>query len=295
MKIAFIWYGVRGRIIGVWDDGLHEALRHIGKDHVVRMFEPEETDEILSFNPDVVLYWAASTEQTMPLVTGLPFKKAMLFGGGPIEPHIMDGFDMYFVESRINEEELTELGYPWRRAFGVNERLFTPNPSAQKIYNGALVATFALWKRHDLFAQAVGARGIAVGMMQDHEPQCHMVCRKYGVKVVGESSKEFVNQVINSSHSVINTSSFWGGGQRLTLEAMACNVPPIVMSDSPKNCEFVRESGFGYIVDPNPITIQEAICRAKSEKPTGGRKYIESKWTSHHYADSLMMGISEIL
>jgi len=295
MKIAFIWYGVRGRVIGVWDDGLNEALRHIGKDHLVRMFEPEETDAIKEFNPDVILYWAASHEQTMPIIQDLPYKKALIFGGGPVEPEIMKGFDIYFVESKINEDEFALLGYRWKRAFGVNERLFTPDPNCQKIYNGALVATFALWKRHDLFAQSVGARGIAVGMMQDHEPECHMVCTKYGVKVVGESSKEFVNRVINSSHSVINTSSFWGGGQRLTLEAMACNVPPIVMNDSPKNCEFVEESGFGYIVDPNPLAIQEAIQRAKKERPTGGREYIESKWTSKHYAQSLLDGIQEIL
>ena len=74
MKIAFLWYGVRGRVIGVWDDGLHEALRHIGQEHNLRMFEPEETAAIMDFKPDVVLYWAASTEQTMPLVTALPFK-----------------------------------------------------------------------------------------------------------------------------------------------------------------------------------------------------------------------------
>lgn len=295
LKIAFIWYGVRGRVIGVWDDGLHEALRHIGKIHTVQMFEPEETEAIMAFQPDVVLYWAASTEQTMPLVTALPFKKAMLFGGGPVEPHIMDGFDMYFVESEINEKEFSELGYPWRRAFGINERLFFPDPKAKKIYNGSLIATFALWKRHHLFAEAVGARGIAVGMMQDHEPECHMVCRQYGVQVVGESPKEYVNQVINSSHSVINTAGFWGGGQRLTLEAMACNVPPIVMDDSPKNCEYVQESGFGYIVPPNPLAIREAIDRAKTEKPTGGRAYIESKWTSQHYATALLSGIQEIL
>ena len=81
----------------------------------------------------------------------------------------------------------------------------------------------------------------------------------------------------------------------MTLEAMACNVPPIVMSDSPKNVEYVEESGYGLVVDPNPEAIRDAIDRLKPVKEHSGRKYIESKWTIQHYADALIKGIKEIL
>ena len=96
------------------------------------------------------------------------------------------------------------------------------------------------------------------------------------------------------SRTSVNTASLWGGGQRMTLESMACNILPIVMKDSPKNIEYVEESGFGWVVEPNADAIRNAVEKLKDTKTTMGVDYIMSKWTSKHYADNLRKGIESL-
>ena len=50
-----------------------------------------------------------------------------------------------------------------------------------------------------------------------------------------------------------------------TLEAMACGVPVVCMEDSPKNREYVEESGFGKVVYPNKEEIKRAVEEIKNE------------------------------
>lgn len=298
MKIAFLWQGIREHF-NHWDDGLKAAMRHIEKEHTVRYFEPTDLDLIHEFKPDRILYWEAlctrksfQDSDKFEGVANLPFKKALAFAGGPVEAQWTPGFDLFFVESKINAEEFERLGLSWKTAFGVNDETFKQQKQPKK-FEGILHATFAGWKRHGLFAEALGSQGVAVGRKQVHEPFCYESCEQKGVLVLEEVSSRVVSSLINSSHTVVNTSEFWGGGQRCTLEAMACNVPPIVMADSPKNREYVEESGFGVVVDPNPGAIREGIEIAKQQVMTG-RDYINSKWTAKHYADSLIKGLSEI-
>jgi len=79
---------------------------------------------------------------------------------------------------------------------------------------------------------------------------------------------------------------------------MACGVPVIVMDDSPKNKEYVQESGAGLIVKPEPTTIKRAIEEIKTwddEKRLKGIDYIKGKWTSKEYADNLVKGIKKLI
>jgi hypothetical protein len=78
---------------------------------------------------------------------------------------------------------------------------------------------------------------------------------------------------------------------------MACGVFPIVMEDSPKNIEYVQESGFGAIVKAEPDAIREAVQKVMTDgyDPHEGIKYIQSKWTERHYADALLEGIKSIV
>lgn len=301
MKIAFVWQGFDGRY-GQWKDGLYAAMKLLEQDHEVRYFDFPLTG-IHEFNPDVVLYWEApctlngKNAPNYMEVLDLPFKKALLFAGGPIRPDICFGFDLYFVESRINELEFEDLGLPWKRAFGVNTDIMKPQKQP-KVFNGLLQATFAAWKRHNLFANALGTGGVACGRKQDHEPFCYEVCEQKGVLVLPELQAEAVCSLINASYCIVNTSDVWGGGQRCTLEAMACGVPVVVMSDSPKNCEFVTESAGGVIVDPTPEAIQNAIITKIKGNPRLGEAaytYVENNWTHYHYRDALMEGILSIL
>ena len=80
----------------------------------------------------------------------------------------------------------------------------------------------------------------------------------------------------------------------MTLEAMACNVPPIVMKDSPKNCEYVEDSGIGLVVTPDIYAIREAIEKIKLSPNLAGREYILSKYTGKHYAVALERGLKQL-
>jgi hypothetical protein len=64
------------------------------------------------------------------------------------------------------------------------------------------------------------------------------------------------------------------------------------MSDSPKNAEYVIESGAGVVCEPTPEAIRLAIEEAKTK--TGGYEYVQSKWTEKHYADAILKAIGTI-
>jgi len=289
MRIAFLWEGISTNQHR-FEDGLAMALKRLESNHKIGYFEPYDKEAIDNFKPDVLLYWGALCEQYKPLVASYPYKKAICFAGGPIDRSNIDGFDLYFTESEVNEREFEELGKPYIRAFGINEKIFKP-AKLKKKYESIFWGAFAKWKRHTLFAVATKDKGIAIGQHQDHEPECYEVCKQWGVKVLEEIPREELVKYINQSEVALNTADYWGGGQRMTLEAMACNIPPVVMTDSPKNREYVEESEYGIVSGLD--NIEESIEKAKKQKPIG-RDYIMSKWTSKHYADNLIKGLEQL-
>jgi hypothetical protein len=298
MNIAFYWQGVTGRY-GVWRDGLYAAMKEIEKrGHTVTYLEPGVDAPI---DTDVILSWEApctlngQNADKYRSVMAQPYPKALLFAGGPVRPDICHGFDLYFVESKISEEEFGALGLPWKRAFGVNTQIFKPEPQPKK-FLAFMQATYAAWKRHTLFAEALGMEGVTAGRKQEHEKFCYEACEKAGVLTLPEVSPEVCASLINASDFVLNTAEYWGGGQRCTLEAMACGVPPVVMTDSPKNREYVEESGFGIVCEPSAPQIYEIMYSSVGGfSPQVGIDYIHSKWTEFHYADALLEGISQIV
>lgn len=297
MRISFVWQGVGGRY-GHWNDGLRKAMELIETEHEVIYQEPYEVIK----DVDVILYWEAPCTingkdklNYLNVLTN-PLPKALLFAGGPIKKEWVEGFDLIFVESQINADECEKLGIPHFTAFGVNTDIFYPQ-ALDKKYDGMHHATCASWKRLDLFAKALKNKGVVCGRDQATDPNGFIECRKQGVNVLEEQSYEGVAELLNESYALVQTSDFWGGGQRATLEAMACGIPPIVMSDSPKNCEYVEDSGFGAIVDPKVEQIQEMVESYKKypTDPMIGVRYVESKWTSAHYAVALLQGIKQII
>jgi glycosyltransferase involved in cell wall biosynthesis len=293
MKIDFFWQGSSNKeVFEHWNDGLRAAMRIVEQEHEVSYKEP--WDEITG---DVLLYWESpctnlgANSEHYNKIRRSNKKKILLFAGGPINLLDAVGFDLYLVESEINEREFEELGLPWLRAFGVNTQVMKPM-NLEKKYQAFMQATFAEWKRHSLFANAVGVGGCVAGRLQPHDRQGYYDCRDRGVTIFEEQPAEKIAELINESHVVLNTASYWGGGQRCTLEAMACNIPVVVMSDSPKNCEYVLESGAGIISEPNPEAIRLAIEEAKTK--TGGYEYILSKWTEKHYAENILKAIETV-
>jgi glycosyltransferase involved in cell wall biosynthesis len=201
------------------------------------------------------------------------------------------------VESKIDADTCEDLDIPYRTAFGVNTDIMKPEKQP-KVFDAIFPATCAGWKRQELFSRAVGSKGVLCGRNQPTDPHGFIFARDNGTLVLPELPYEAVNVLYNASWTCVNTSEFWGGGQRTTLEAMATNTPVIVMSDSPKNREYVEESGAGIVCDPTPEAIKNAIEQIKAwtqQDRERGRAYVQSKWSHEHYAISIMQGVKDIL
>jgi hypothetical protein len=289
MRIAFVWQGITGRY-GVWKDGLYAAMKLIEQEHTVTYHEPTDTVPEDAF----VLYWEAACTingkdaVNYNRVRRLPNKKALLFAGGPIRGEWLQGFDHVFYESKINGDELRGLGVSCSLAFGINEKIMQP-AAQSKIYDGMHHGTCASWKRQWLVGEALHEKGLVVGRHQPEDQYPFDRCKELGCNVLPEQQPEEICNLLNQSMCCLQTSDYWGGGQRCTLEALACNVPVVCMKDSPKNCEYVEESGFGLVVDPEVDNIRKAVEEIKTWQPsTKGRDYIMTKWTSKHYAEALL-------
>ena len=296
--IAFIWYGMTGRY-GQWKDGLWKAMQILESKYTVTYHEPNE--EI----PEdaIVLFWEAPCTAISPQnswwynrVANLPNTKALLFAGGPLKYDWINKFDHVFVESKINHDELTDMRFPsFSTAFGINETIFHPM-DVGKLWWGIHPGTCASWKRQGFVGEALGDKGLVVGREQPNRIDTFGFdrCRELGCSVLDEQKPEDLAVLVNQSHVCVQTSALWGGGQRVTLEALACNVPVVCMSDSPKNREYVEESGCGLVVDPDPVKIRKAVeDMMVTDFGTKGRDYVMSKWTSQHYADNLSAWIDK--
>lgn len=297
--IGFVWQESSNKdIFNHWNDGLRQALRIIERQYEVKYFEP--WDDIKDV--DVILYWEApcsingKNAEYYKKVQNNPIKKALLFAGGPILTEGLIGFDMIFYESEVNGEELRVKGFPCIKAFGINDEIFKPM-SLEKKYDGMMQGTFASWKRQGLFSKALKDKGLLCGRKQETDITPYNEAIEYGSIILPEQNYEEVAKLLNQSYMAVNTADYWGGGQRCSLEAMACGIPVIVMSDSPKNREYIEESGFGLIIEPQQEEIRKAVDQLKENplNPQIGLDYIKSKYTAQHYANNLLKGIYEIL
>lgn len=303
LKICFCWQGISEQSVrDRWQDGLWYAMNKIAKKHKVTYAEP--WDDIVG--QDIILYWEApctmngANGEHYKKVKNNPTKKALLFAGGPIKKEWVEGFDMLFLESKINEKECDELGIPWHHAFGINNQKFKPERGSSRrnrTYDGMLHGTCASWKRQWLIGEAVGSKGLLIGRGQDSDPYPFNRCRELGVEIIGNSSASFIRNKMLDCWTLINPCDFWGGGQRATLEAMAAGLPVICCNDSPKNMEFVEESGFGRVVEPSAHAIKQAVEDLKMNPPDKniGKNYVAQKWSGDIYAKQIMEGINKIL
>lgn len=314
MKLNFLldWELSEGNQLAGAEDGLWEAIRLLSQEWDIEVFvcnknnyhsifphkyfpinlipQKDMAQAITKRRPDHILVWADLTRPTLNELVKGDIPISLCFSGGETNYPVAHYLHTIFVESQTYEDKFKSRGLNVKRAFGVNDRIFRPIKQP-KIFDAVFPATFADWKRHSLFANSV-EKGFCFGYMYDtHEQWCWKYPQDKGIMIAPHLSHEVTAYVINSSYSVLITSNTQGGSQRTVLEAMACEVPPIVMSDSEKCSEYVRESGFGFIVEPNDNAIKDAIRKCKEANFTGGRKYIESKFTANHYKEAIKVGI----
>lgn len=298
IKLAFVWdFHVEPMMLYGWDDGLKKALEILsyeeGWDIKVIADDVKENiyAQIREFKPDVILCWGGLDRTSFNGIKEFRVPTALCFAGGSTQHPNVDNFDIVFTESQIYEDAFKKQGVNYMRAMGTNDYLFQPLKLKKK-FKAFFGSTYSNWKRFFLFAMAVGDRGITAGRILKDEIQNLEVCVENGVTVLTEVSCQNMPYLYNQSEFALIPSAF--GGQRNVLEAMACNVIPIVMSDNPVTVEYVKESGYGVIVDPEVEDIKEALSKTYEFKTTG-REYVLEKYSAKKYAEALKKGIESIL
>lgn len=314
MVIAFLWdWNPELTQTLTWKDGLAAALRQLKqKGHNVfviipgdgdvtikhEYFDIYQTADVVKFikrlKPNVILHWADMTRPHAQPLRELGIPQAICFAGGEPISYNTPYFDHIFVESEVYKRKFEEEGYSVSLAFGTNTSLFKP-VAQPKLIDTIFPATFAAWKRHELFARATnGLRSVAVGYMYgDHEQECWQVCLANGVAVLPHVSAEALERLYAASRIVVVPSMSSGGSQRTVLEAMAMNIP-LVITDSDK-FDYARGHG-AFEAEPNPESIRgyiDAILDGEHEVNT--RDYILANWSENNYADELERGLGMIL
>ena len=263
-------------------------------DYVDLHFSTDPVKALLDWNPDAVLGFS---DLSRPYLKELQGKKpiALCYTGGTFTDY-KNVPNIIFVESRWYMKWFSDMGIKAVQAFGTNTEIFKPYKQP-KFFKAFFPATFAAWKRHELFAEAMGKDGLVCGWWQPHEPQCVQVCFDHGVGVLHHQLPESIVHLYNMAHACVITSSEIGGSQRAVLESMACGIPPVVMTDSDKCREYVEEAGFGEITEPNAFSIRAAVERMiqNPPDPQKGIDYINKKYTQNHYANIIKENVLKII
>lgn len=299
-----------------WQDGLAAAIRELGKRHEVRFYtmgkstielphpyfpirmmgsSDELFNDVREFDPDVILHWADTTRPNASVLFQLQKPMALCFAGGNPMGETQPLFDHIFVESQVYKDVFDANGVSCSIAFGTNTDLFAPIEQ-NKMFDICFPATFAGWKRHDLYAASVqGRRSIAMGYMYtDHEQECWQECLRLGTTVLPHVSANVLKYMYAASRICLITSLSSGGSQRTVLEAMAMNLP-LIITDSDK-FDYAYESGKVFVAEPTVESIRgyiDAILDGEQEVNT--RDYVLENWSHIKYADALEKGLQSII
>lgn len=295
-----------------WEDGLAAAIRElIHRGHEVKLFMPDTTDYVIrhpyfdievkadvksavaEFNPAAILIWGDFTRPNIRPLRTLHKPLAICFAGGEVNHVNKSLFDHIFVESEVYRKKFEDDGLPVSIAFGTNTDLFKPVEQV-KTFDTIFPATFALWKRHDLYAKATaGLRSLAVGYIyDDHEQECWQTCLDNGVTILPHTSAQVLHYLYAASRICVVPSRSDGGSQRTVLEAMAMNLP-LIITDSDK---YDYCYGRVFQTEPKIESIKghiNAILDGGFEADT--RDYVLENWSHISYADVLETGLLALL
>jgi glycosyltransferase involved in cell wall biosynthesis len=315
MRIAFLWDWPPEdfQLVG-WADGLAAALKELEKrGHAIRVFMPGDNNRLVynrlhrihitrhmelsikEYAPDAILHWADMTRPNAGVGLALGIPQAICFAGGNLFGEQVDKFNHIFVESEVYKSKYLEAGYSCSIAFGCNTELFQPIPAQPKLFDCIFPATFAHWKRHGIFAEAVrGLNSLAVGHIQpnDIDSGSWRDTQAKGTLILPHVTADVLHYLYAGSRVCVVTSESAGGSQRTVLEALSMNIPLIICSDSDK---FDMVWSRAYECNPDPTEIRGAIeALLDGDRDMDTRQYVIDNWSEYTYASALEEGLAKI-
>lgn len=256
-------------------------------------FSPNHTAELKAWKPDAVLVFADFSFPQIRELLDLKVPIAQCYTGGRFseQAHIPD---LVFTESKSYIPWMKEVGVKKVvQAFGTNTEMFKPMKMTKQ-FDSIFPATGAAWKRHHIFAEALKDKGLVCGWWQPNEQHCLQVCLDNGCAVLHHQLPESLVYLYNMARTVAIPSSDVGGSQRTVLEAMACNIPLVVASDSTMTTEYVLEAGEGAIVEPDPNKFRDAVNDMKT-RTVNTRPWIMANYSEYAYATKVGDEIQKLL
>lgn len=234
-------------------------------------------EQLRRFKPDAIylnMFW----DPRWPLVVKeFPDAWKALVHYGEVYLHVpwADQINLFIAQQRFMAEKIAEAnGLPPDRVatipFCMEQWLFKPLPH-EKTYTGIMVADFRREiKRQHLLIEAwrdIPGKLVLVGpyersMPKDYHEECKALARRLGI----EDRVVFVDgyphadlpELINKAKIGFLTSSHEGGSRSL-IEMMACGLPEVVLSDCEGTVSMIRDGEEGYVTDPNPRSIADAV------------------------------------
>lgn len=287
-----------------WCDGMYGAMDHLAEGNFnIKVFGYAEHPATLkrgnltlhlvtnissmkywlkAFNAPIILGWGTAFDPWNEIIS-MTARKILLYAGGPYDSdNAFKIFDMVVVENESDRKHFKGS----IAAFGTNTKVFKPLKGFNKLFPSFYPAAFALYKRHDLWAKAMPAGSLAVGHMQDHEPQCYEVCMENGHIVTPPLPMHIMPHLYAHSVGVCLTPENMGGCQRAALEAMACNIPVLVTNDS-KAAEFEGVWACPPNVEDIKAAYLQMILAFENEEIDLRKEYILGKYDEVTYANKL--------
>ena len=138
---------------------------------------------------------------------------------------------------------------------------------------------------------------MACGTTYVHNMDAYSACIKAGIFATQYLRAYVLPDLYNAARVVVITSHWTGGSQRTVLEAMACNVPVIVMEDSDKTSEYLIKAGLPECVcKPEPRAIADKMYEFISQnKQVNTREWVMNNYSEYKYADQMYRHIKGVL
>lgn len=274
MKIAIVWWFDKAeQVYPNWRDGHRAAFEEIAKKHEVDLILGKRLPD---YQPDFLLFWDDSHSPVFDYLDNYNCRKGICLTTDPWNMGNLRRLDVVFVESDPIYEKVRREGIRTIKAFGTDTDFFTPDPSVKKDIEYFYPATFSPWKRQSELAH-LGSKLLCVGTVQPDGVREFVTCKKAGVRVEegyfpAEKILEYYRRTKNISIPAVH------GSERTVLEAMSCDILPMVTSDqNVRTKSYVEEYFF-----------QKGTRSAADFSP---RDFILQNYSHKKFAQQLLKGI----